>query len=137
MKKKPKTEKSSTSNLRIRLKAKSLKAHSIVSNVNDLYTYQQALYEGNLLSQSLTEMKQRIDIPKPYASQRQSGLGLFFWQSPKGEALCNSGGQYGYRAFMAYFPDHKASYILITNSSMVENGELLLETNRQIVEIIL
>lgn len=101
----------------------------LVSNVFDLYRYQHALYAiaGLLDSTHRAAMLQnRVRIPNQGTAQeraQESGLGMFQWEFRGHRCWANIGGQYGYRAFMAYFPENNAQIIVLTNASLIANDD--------------
>jgi D-alanyl-D-alanine carboxypeptidase len=101
----------------------------LVSTVFDLRRYLTALYaQGSLLdSASLALMTQnRVTIPNTGGAQErsvESGLGVFRWQFRGNSCWANIGGQYGYRAFMAHFPENGSQLIVLANASLVGNDD--------------
>lgn len=99
-------------------------AGGMYSNVNDLYTWDQALYTEKLVSfETMIEAFSPAELNNGETSPYGFGWGI----NRDGEKLIvnHSGGMNGYRTFIRRYVDDKKSYILLSNNGdAIEMGGL-------------
>lgn len=110
----------------------------IVTDVYDLYRYMRALYKDSTLLSSMSV--QQLISPSGYVSTEPNANiianGPVLWQTPYGLAYTNSGGQYGYRAFMLYYPDTDYYAVMLFNSSLIEDDELFYQSQSDLIDLL-
>lgn len=90
-------------------------AGALYSTTGDLLRWQNALYEGRLLSQSSIRAM-TTPVPPGY------GFGLMIMEGPEGKRYFHAGGIEGFSTLSSYRPVEKISVIILSN---IENRELM------------
>ena len=110
----------------------------MVTGVYDLYLYMKALYADKVLIDAAS--LQQMVTPNGYESTEPNANiiagGPVLWQTPYGLAYTNSGGQYGYRSFMIYFPSSETYGVMLFNSSLIEDDELFYNAQEELVQLL-
>jgi CubicO group peptidase (beta-lactamase class C family) len=88
-------------------------AGALISTVEDLFVWQQALYNGQIVSEEtldhLWDRAVRVDESNRY------GYGLMSLTMDGQDVIGHGGGIYGFSTFLAYLPEHKLTFIVLTN----------------------
>lgn len=110
----------------------------MVTGVYDLFLYMKALYADKDLIDGAS--LQQMVTPSGYESTEPNANivagGPVLWQTPYGLAYTNSGGQYGYRSFMIYFPSSETYGVMLFNSSLIEDDELFYNAQEELVQLL-
>ncbi len=110
----------------------------IVTGVYDLFLYMKALYADQVLISDAS--LQQMVAPNGFESTEPNANiiagGPVLWQTEFGLAYTNSGGQYGYRSFMIYFPSSDIYGVLLFNSSLIEDDELFYAAQEELVQLL-
>ncbi|HUM46275.1 MAG TPA: serine hydrolase domain-containing protein [Chitinophagales bacterium] len=110
----------------------------MVTDAYGLYQYMHALYADKILINDGS--LQQMVSPSGYESTEPNANiianGPVLWETPYGTAYTNSGGQYGYRSFMAYFPASDTYIVMLLNSSLIEDDELFYDAQEEVMHLV-
>ncbi|MEO6167364.1 MAG: serine hydrolase domain-containing protein [Chitinophagales bacterium] len=110
----------------------------MVADAYDLYLYMHALYAEKILIDdgSFQQMVSPAGFESTEPNANIIAYGPILWETPYGTAYTNSGGQYGYRSFMAYFPSSDKYIVILLNSSLIEDDELFYDVQEEVIHLI-
>ena len=98
---------------------------SLISTVQEITEFYQALFRGKLVSpESLEQMMQLIELDFPFPKPKiaAQGLGLMSMKNdPQGANYGHGGGGPGYTTYARHYPDHNGKHItiaLVVNASL-------------------
>jgi CubicO group peptidase (beta-lactamase class C family) len=105
----------------------------VVSTVNDLYKWDQALYTERLVRRSMLEMaftpgrtNNGKEIKAPFLDRRPTsyGFGWFIGSLDGNQTIEHGGAWSGYRTYILRVPSRRVTAIVLTNSSNDEASEI-------------
>ncbi len=95
-----------------------LGAGAISSDVKDLNIFINALFSGKLISEE--SLEKMMEIKEGY------GRGMFTFPYYEQKSYGHTGGIDGFRSFLAFFPEEKATITVLSNGLNYNNNDILL-----------
>lgn len=95
-----------------------LGAGAIASDIKDLNTFIHALFSGKLISEK--NLSFMMEIKEGF------GRGMFSFPYYEKKSYGHTGGIDGFRSFLAYFPEEKATIAVLSNGLNYNNNDILL-----------
>lgn len=115
----------------------------MIANLYDMATFAETLYRSNLISlSSITAMTQWTAVPDADQEEQRFrfthyGLGTYRLETSHGYGVGHSGGNFGYRSELFYFPDLNLVYAIVANGVSSGAEEIITAINREILDVLL